>query len=72
MREYLKQLRKKINFTQFDMSKALDISESYYCMIENGNRQRHLDLLLISKLSKIFNVSVEWIIEQEKIQIKEE
>ena len=48
------------------MSKKLDISESYYNLIENGERQKNLDLSLVTKLAELFDVSVEWIAEQEK------
>lgn len=48
------------------MAKKLDISESYYCLIENGERQKKLDLSMVTKLSEIFGVSIEWIAEQEK------
>lgn len=34
----LKQLRMNINKSMKQLSKELDISESYYCLIENGDR----------------------------------
>ena len=66
MRTWLKNLRDKNSFTQLEMSKKLDISESYYNLIENGERQKNLDLSLVTKLAQLFDVSVEWIAEQEK------
>ena len=39
MRYYLRSRRMKINSTMNDMAKKLDISESYYSLIENGDRQ---------------------------------
>lgn len=66
MRTWLKNLRDKNSFTQLEMSKKLDISESYYNLIENGERQKNLDLSLVTKLAELFDVSVEWIAEQEK------
>ena len=44
MRSYLKKIREKNKFTQQEVSKKLDISESYYCLIENGERQKQLSL----------------------------
>lgn len=40
MRYYLVSLRKAKNFTQKQLSEKLDISESYYNQIENGERQK--------------------------------
>lgn len=66
MRTWLKNLRDKNSLTQLEMSKKLDISESYYNLIKNGERQKDLDLSLVKKLAELFDVSVEWIAEQEK------
>lgn len=41
MRYYLVSLRKAKNFTQKQLSEKLDISESYYNQIENGERQKN-------------------------------
>lgn len=49
------------------MGEKLDISESYYSCIENGKRQRRLDLTLASKLSAILGISLDQIIEAEKL-----
>jgi hypothetical protein len=35
-------------------------------MIENGERQKDLDLSIVVKLSELFGVSIEWIAQQEK------
>lgn len=66
LKKWLKKLRTKNKLSQLDMAKKLDISESYYCLIENGERQKKLDLSMVTKLSEIFGVSIEWIAEQEK------
>ena len=69
MRSYLRELRDKYNFTQLEISKKLDISESYYSLIENGERKKSLDLALAIKISNLFNVSVDYIIaEEEKLK----
>ena len=52
--------------SQQSISKLLNISQNYYSNIENGERQKKLDLPLAIKISKIFEVSLDWIIEQEK------
>lgn len=40
----------------------LGISQNYYTYIENGERQKSLDLAYASKLAELFNVSVDWIL----------
>ena len=44
---------------------SLGISESYYSMIERGERQQKLDIALAVKMSEIFGVSLEYIVNQE-------
>lgn len=66
MREYLKKLRSDKNMSQKAVADELKISQNYYSSIECGTRQKDLDLSLILKLSELFDVTVEWIIEQEK------
>lgn len=65
MRKWLKELREGKELSQAVVAKQLSISQHYYCMIENGERQKDLDLSIVMKLSEIFGVSVEWIAEQE-------
>ncbi len=65
MRKYLKELREGAGTTQDDMANKLGISRAYYARIENGERQKNLDLPIVMKLSELFGVSVEWIAEQE-------
>lgn len=66
MRNWLKNLRTNKQMSQQSISKLLNISQNYYSNIENGERQKKLDLPLAIKISKIFEVSLDWIIEQEK------
>lgn len=66
LRVWLKNIRLMNNETQLSLANKLDISESYYNMIENGERKKDLDLSMVVKLAELFNVSVEWIAEQEK------
>ena len=65
MRKYLKELRKKSGLTQCQIAEAIGIGGSAYTMIENGTRQKDMNLSLVEKLSEIFNVPVTRIIEEE-------
>ena len=66
MRNYLKKMREKKELTQQDMAQKLDISESYYCQIENGERKKELNLSLVIKIADIFKIDINWIAEQER------
>lgn len=66
LREYLKKLRKEKQLTQQNVADVLGISQNYYHNIEYGERQKDLDLSIVMKLSELFDVTVEWIAEQEK------
>ena len=66
MRIWLKRLREEHQMSQQTLADMLDISQNYYSSIENGERQKKLSLPLANNLAKVFDVSVEWIIEQEK------
>lgn len=58
MREWLRNLRIEKNLTMKAMAEKLGISESYYCAIENGERQKKMDMLLASGLATILEVPV--------------
>ncbi len=66
MRKWLKELREHEKLSQTAVAKQLGITQHYYSMIENGERQKDLDLSIVMKLSELFGVTVEWIAEQEK------
>lgn len=66
MRHWLKKLRTENGLTQKEMADKLNIAQNYYNMIENGDRQKDINLSLVTKLAELFDVSVEWIAEQEK------
>ena len=69
MRDWLKTLRCKTNLSQTELASRLNIAQQYYSLIENGERQKNLDLSMATKLAKIFDVSIDWIIaEEEKIK----
>ena len=65
MREWLKTMRTEQGMTMKDLSRKLGISESYYCAIENGDRQKRMDLMLCHQLSVIFGKPVSEISEAE-------
>lgn len=58
MREWLKALRNEKGLTMKDMGEKLGISESYYCAIENGERQKKMDMMIASGLATILGISV--------------
>lgn len=66
LREWLKVLRCKLNFSQQEIANKLDIAQQYYSLIENGERQKDLDLSLVVKLAEILGVSINYIIEEEE------
>ena len=66
MRKWLKDIREKKNFSQQNVAKNVGITRQYYNQIENGERQKDLDLSMAIKLAKIFDVSIDWIVAQEE------
>lgn len=66
MREWLKDLREEKQLTQQNVADMLGISKQYYQLIEAHERQKKMDITLMTKLSEIFDVSFNEIIEQEK------
>lgn len=66
MRQYLIDLRKKSNFTQQVVADKIHCTRQYYNLIENGNRQKSMDISLVLKLSKALQVSAEYIMQQEQ------
>lgn len=69
MREWLKEARTKNGLTMKEMGDALAISESYYCKIEKGDKQRDMDLSLVDRISKALDIPLKKIlIEEEKLR----
>ena len=65
MRDWLKEKRVEKNLTQDQMSEQLGISLSYYNLIENGERQKKMDLSIANQLSVILGMTLMQIIEKE-------
>ena len=61
--DVLKQLRKRHNMTQGDLSNALKISRSTIAMYETNVRMP--DHELMKRISKLFNVSMDYLYEKE-------
>lgn len=65
MRDYLVTLRKEKGLTQKQLAQKLDISESYYNQIENGERQKRMDVTLLDRLANALNVTISTLIDYE-------
>lgn len=59
MRDWLKKLRLDAGLTMGQTAKQLDLTESYYCRIENGDRLKKLDMPLAKKISELFGVQLD-------------
>lgn len=66
MREYLKLLRESRNMTMQYVADKIGISRQYYQQIEAGERQKKMDITLLTKLSDLFCISLVDIAEKEK------
>lgn len=66
MREWLRKSRKDKQITMSDMARKLGISESYYCLIENGERQKRMDISLLTNLSDILGIPISEIVKLEE------
>jgi len=56
----LKDLREDSDLTQKRLAEMLHIRQNTYCQYENGQRQIPLDILV--ELSRIYNTSVDYIL----------
>ena len=65
MREWLKGQRLKQNLTQAQVAEKMGISESYYAFIESGERQKKMDIVVVSKLADILDMSIQEIADLE-------
>lgn len=66
MREWLKDARTKAGLTMKDVGEKLGISESYYCAIEKGERQKKMDMMVASGLSMILRIPISEIVQMEQ------
>ena len=47
------------------MAERLGLSESYYSQIENGKRQKNMDIALVAVISKVTGIPLQEIVEHE-------
>lgn len=72
MRDWLKEQREKKGLTMKEMAEKLGISEGYYSYIEAGERQKKMDITLVSKLADIFRLKIQQIVEYERKESEDE
>lgn len=65
MREWLKNARDKKGLSQRETARRLEIGQQYYSGIENGTRQKELQLLMAVRLSELLQIPLREIIEAE-------
>jgi putative transcriptional regulator len=70
VRDYLKAMREDRGLSLQDMADKIGISRQYYQLIENGKRQKKMDITLVKSIATIFGVSLETIIENENAILK--
>lgn len=66
MRGWLRNARTRKGLSMLELAKMLHISESYYSMIESGNRQKRMDIVFASALSVALNIPIETILDLER------
>lgn len=67
MREWLKNARTKAGMSQQEVADKLKLTRQYYSLIENGQRQKSLDILLAKKLGNLFNMTLDQIADCDEI-----
>ena len=65
MREWLRDARTKKQLTMKQTAEKIGISESYYFLIEQGERKKNLDLALVRKLCDTFGFTIQQVAEME-------
>lgn len=65
MRDYLIDMRKSKNWSQQFVAEKLGITRQYYSYIEAHERQKKMNFIMMKKLSDIFGISIQTIIDFE-------
>ena len=65
MRAWLKDRRVNVNLTQQEVADYLGVHISHYSNIENGTRQKDMDMSLIVKLSEVLKMPIDEIVQNE-------
>ena len=66
MREWLKRVRKSHGVTMKEMAAALSISESGYCLLENGKRCKELSVVQLQQIADALGMDF-WAAAQEEL-----
>ena len=69
MRKYLMDMRETRQMSQQAVAQAVNLSRQYYQMIESGERQKRMDIVLAEKLANAFGVDLQDILNEEKSYI---
>ena len=67
MREWLIKLRG--DATQDEIANRLGITQQYYSYIENGERQRKMDIQICEKIAAVFGITVADVIKLESERV---
>lgn len=67
MRDWLKEKRTERGLTMAQMAERLDLTESYYSLVESGKRQQKMDIVLAAKLSTVLAFPIDQIVELESM-----
>ncbi len=67
MREWLKEARTKAGMSQQETANKLQLTRQYYALIESGQRQKSLDILLAKKLGNLFNMTLDQIADYDEM-----
>lgn len=70
MRKWLREARENKGLTMKQMAEKLLISESYYCAIENGTRQRNMDISLAERIAETLQIPMKEILRNESAMRK--
>ena len=66
MRKYLVERRNQLELSQQDVADLIGVSRQYYSFIENGSRQKKMDIDLLSKLADALSIPIADLIEMER------
>lgn len=72
MREWMATARNEKNLTMAKVAERCGISESYYSLIEAGERQKRLDITLAVKLSDVLGLPLDEIVKRDAAWTQQE
>lgn len=68
-RHKLRDLRRERKLTQDALAKLLNVGKTTICFLETGAREPSLDMVI--KVAKAFDVTTDWLMEDNSLTIKE-